>query len=101
MTFNFTVSPSFPTERISDWYIFNTWLQRASSLPIHLELFESFSAQRAAIEAGKVDIIYANPFDASLLVREKAFALSLARKEDPTRWSSSRRKATRSMQSVI
>ena len=44
MTINFTVSPSFPNERISDWYIFNTWLQRALSLPIHLELYGSFGA---------------------------------------------------------
>lgn len=68
MTINFTVSPSFPNERISDWYIFNTWLQRALSVPIHLELYNSFGAQRAAIAEGKVDLIYANPFDASLLV---------------------------------
>lgn len=80
MTFNFTVSPSFPNERISDWYIFNTWLQRALSLPIHLELYDSFGTQRAAIAEGKVDIIYANPFDASLLVREKGFR-AIARPE--------------------
>lgn len=80
MAFNFTVSPSFPTERISDWYIFNTWLQRVSSLPIHLELYENFGSQRAAIANGKVDIIYANPFDASLLVREKGFR-AIARPE--------------------
>ena len=82
MTFNFTVSPSFPNERISDWYIFNTWLQRALSLPIHLELYGSFGAQRVAIEEGKVDLIYANPFDASLLVREKGFR-AIARPEGP------------------
>ena len=80
MTINFTVSPSFPNERISDWYIFNTWLQRALSLPIHLELYDSFGTQRAAIAEGKVDIIYANPFDASLLVREKGFR-AIARPE--------------------
>ena len=73
MTTNLTGSASFPTERISDWYIFNTWLQRALGLPIHLELYDSFGAQRAAIAEGKVDMIYANPFDASLLVREKGF----------------------------
>ena len=82
MTFNFTVSPSFPNERISDWYIFNTWLQRALSLPIHLELYGSFGAQRVTIEEGKVDLIYANPFDASLLVREKGFR-AIARPEGP------------------
>ena len=73
MTINLTVSPSFPNERISDWYIFNTWLQRSLSLPIHLELYNDFGAQREAIAAGKVDMIYANPFDAALLVREKDF----------------------------
>ncbi len=80
MTINLTVSPSFPNERITDWYIFNTWLQRALNLPIHLELYDSFGAQRAAIAAGKVDLIYANPFDASLLVREKGFQ-AIARPE--------------------
>ncbi|HMY49169.1 MAG TPA: PhnD/SsuA/transferrin family substrate-binding protein [Rhodocyclaceae bacterium] len=73
MTLNFTVSPSFPNERISDWYIFNTWLQRALSAQVHLELYDGFGAQRQAIADGKVDLIYANPFDASLLVREKGF----------------------------
>ena len=82
MTFNFTVSPSFPNERISDWYIFNTWMQRHLGLPVHLELHDSFGAQRAAIAAGRVDMIHANPFDASLLVREHGFR-ALARPEAP------------------
>lgn len=73
MNVNFTVSPSFPAERITDWYIFNTWLQRALSMPIHLELYDDFGSQRKAILEGQVDMIYANPFDASLLVREKNF----------------------------
>lgn len=81
MTLNFTVSPSFPNERISDWYIFNTWLQRALSAQIHLELYSGFGAQRQAIAEGKVDLIYANPFDASLLVREKGF-LAVAGPQD-------------------
>ena len=80
MAFNFTVSPSFPNERISDWYIFNTWMQRSLDLPIHLELHNDFGAQRQAIAAGKVDMIYANPFDASLLVREQGFR-AIARPE--------------------
>ena len=80
MTFNFTVSPSFPNERISDWYIFNTWMQRQLGLPIHLELHDDFGAQRQAIAAGRVDMIHANPFDASLLVREKGFR-AIARPE--------------------
>ena len=78
MTFQLTVSPDFPPNRIAGWYIFNTWLQKALDLPIHLELYPSFEAQREAIGQGKVDLIYANPYDAAMLIREKGFT-ALAR----------------------
>ena len=73
MTYHFTVSPDFSPEHISGWFIFNTWLQRAIHEAIHLELYTDFASQRADIAAGKVDMIYANPSDAALLVREKGF----------------------------
>lgn len=72
-SFQMTVSPDFPTKRMSGWFIFNTWLQRALNLPIHLELYQDFDGQRRAIAADQVDIIHANPYDASMLVREKGF----------------------------
>ena len=78
MTFQLTVSPDFPPNRIAGWYIFNTWLQKALDLPIHLELYPSFEEQRDAIRQGKVDMIYANPYDAAMLIREKGF-VALAR----------------------
>jgi phosphonate transport system substrate-binding protein len=71
--YQLTVSPDFTPDHISGWYIFNTWLQRNLGLHIHLEMYDSFEAQRAAIRADRVDLIYANPFDASMLVREKGF----------------------------
>ncbi len=73
MTFLFTVSPDFTPDHISGWYIFNTWLQRQLGAAIHLEMYNNFNTQSAAIEADKVDLIYANPFDAAMLVREKGF----------------------------
>lgn len=73
MPHTFTVSPDFPPQRISGWFIFNTWLQRRLDTGIHLELHDDFARQRADIEAGKIDLIYANPYDAALLVREKGF----------------------------
>lgn len=73
MTYNFTVSPDFAPERISGWYIFNTWLQKALGQHIHLELYPDFASQRADIARQKFDLIYANPSDASLLVREHGF----------------------------
>ncbi len=72
-TFQMTVSPDFPPNRIAGWYIFNTWLQKATGLNIHLELYNDFESQRRAISADQVDMIYANPYDAAMLIREKGF----------------------------
>ncbi|MES9833872.1 MAG: phosphate/phosphite/phosphonate ABC transporter substrate-binding protein [Candidatus Thiodiazotropha sp. DIVDIV] len=71
--YRMTVSPDFTPDHISGWFIFNTWLQKALGLGIHLELYDSFSSQRRAIIENEIDLIYANPYDASMLVREKGF----------------------------
>lgn len=73
MSYFFTISPDFTPDHISGWYIFNTWLQKAIGEGIHLELFNDFDAQRKMIDSDGVDLIYANPFDASELVRNKGF----------------------------
>ncbi len=73
MTYNFTVSPDFNPNHLSGWFIFNTWLQKTIEEGIHLELYDDFESQRRAIGDDKFDLIYANPYDASLLVREKGF----------------------------
>lgn len=73
MSYTFTVSPDFSPDHLSGWYIFNTWLQRQTGEAIHLELYDNFQTQRDAIQTDKIDLIYANPFDAAMLVREKGF----------------------------
>lgn len=73
MTYLFTVSPDFGPEHLAGWYVFNTWMQRALGEAIHLEIYPDFDSQRAAIKAGQVDLIYANPYDASILVRDRGF----------------------------
>ncbi|MEZ5177214.1 MAG: phosphate/phosphite/phosphonate ABC transporter substrate-binding protein [Acidimicrobiales bacterium] len=73
MTRTFTVSPDFPPDHISGWYVLNTFLQRQTGEHIHLELYDTFDQQRAAIAAGGIDLIYANPFDAATLVRDHGF----------------------------
>ncbi|MGR8934897.1 MAG: phosphate/phosphite/phosphonate ABC transporter substrate-binding protein [Gammaproteobacteria bacterium] len=73
MSYLFTVSPDFTPDHLSGWYIFNTWLQKKTGEAIHLEMYSDFSTQREAIANDKVDLIYANPYDASVLVREKGF----------------------------
>ncbi len=73
MSYQFTVSPDFTPDHLSGWYIFNTWLQKQSDNAIHLEMYNDFHEQREAINNDNVDLIYANPFDAAMLAREKGF----------------------------
>jgi phosphonate transport system substrate-binding protein len=73
MPYQMTVSPDFTPDHISAWYIFNTWLQKSLGVDIHLELYDGFEQQRAAVLCDRVDLIYANPYDAAMLVRERGF----------------------------
>ena len=80
MRYTVTVSPDFTPNRIAGWYIFNTWLQKTLGVTVRLAMHNSFDEHRAAIAADKIDLIYANPYDAATLVREKGF-VSLATAE--------------------
>lgn len=73
MSYMFTVSPDFTPDHLSGWYIFNTWLQNQTGEAIHLEMYDDFKTQRDAIQHDTIDLIYANPYDAAMLVREKGF----------------------------
>ncbi len=73
MSYMFTVSPDFSPDHLSGWYIFNTWLQRQTDQAIHLEIFNDFASLHSAIQKDQIDLIYANPYDAAMLVREKGF----------------------------
>ncbi|MBV1928213.1 MAG: phosphate/phosphite/phosphonate ABC transporter substrate-binding protein [Gammaproteobacteria bacterium] len=73
MPYNLAVSPDFKPDRISGWFIFNTWLQHQLDKAIHFEMHQGFDEQLQAIAAKKVDIIYANPYDISRLVRDEGF----------------------------
>ncbi|MEY2690648.1 MAG: hypothetical protein RL375_4848 [Pseudomonadota bacterium] len=73
MTHLLTVSPDFSPDHIAGWYVFNTWLQRRLGTRIHFEMHDSFAQQREAVAADKIDLIYASPNLAAMLVREKGF----------------------------
>ncbi len=57
----------------SNWYLFNTWLQRQLDSRVHLDIPISVDDLHRRVDADDVDIIYANPYDASMLIREKGF----------------------------
>ncbi|ACB32935.1 ABC-type phosphate/phosphonate transport system periplasmic component [Leptothrix cholodnii SP-6] len=83
MTLQLTVSPDFSPDYIAGWYVFNTWLQRRLGTRIHLELYDDFVSQRQAIAEDRVDVIYANPHDAAMLVREKGYTALAAPRNKP------------------
>lgn len=73
MKLNFLVAPDFSPDRFAGWHMLNTLLQTRSGLHLHLITPDGAQQQTALIKAGQVDLIYANPFDASALMREKDF----------------------------
>ena len=83
MTYNFTVNPDFNPSHLSGWFIFNTWLQKTLDESIHLELYNDSETLQRAITDNCVDLIYANPFNAAMLVREKGFQAVVAPSQKP------------------
>jgi phosphonate transport system substrate-binding protein len=73
MKYNMSICPTTPTAEMSGWFILNTYLQKKLGIAIHLEIYDNFDAQRAAFHNGDIDFIFANPFDATLLMRELNF----------------------------
>lgn len=73
MTLNFLIAPDFAPERFAGWHMLNTVLQRRSGLALHLITPASAAEQAALLAEGKVDLIYANPFDATDMIRQQGY----------------------------
>lgn len=73
MKFNLLIAPDFSPERFAGWHMLNTLLQKRTGLHLHLLTPANAHEQTEMINQGDVDIIYANPFDAAHLIREKGY----------------------------
>lgn len=73
MTVNFLIAPDFAPERFAGWHMLNTTLQRRSGLHLHLLTPASAAEQAELIAAGRADIVYANPFDSTDMIREQGY----------------------------
>ncbi len=73
MTLNFLIAPDFAPEHFAGWHMLNTLLQKKSGLQLHLVTPASAAEQAQLIAEGKVDAVYANPFDATAMVRESGY----------------------------
>jgi len=72
-THNMLIAPDFSPERFAGWHMFNTLIQKRANLNMHLNIPASHAEQETLIEAGNIQIIYANPFDAAALIREQGY----------------------------
>lgn len=70
MKLNFLIAPDFPPTHFAGWHMLNTLLQRRSGFRLHLLMPANAQEQMALLRQGAVDMIYANPFDASDLIRQ-------------------------------
>ncbi len=73
MTLNLLIAPDFAPERFVGWHLLNTMLQKRSGLALRLLMPASAAEQAQLLADGKVDAVYANPFDAAVLVRDSGY----------------------------
>ena len=73
MTLNFLIAPDFAPERFAGWHMLNTTLQRRSGIGLHLLTPASAHEQADLLTAGKADLVYANPFDATDMIRTQGY----------------------------
>jgi len=73
MTLNFLIAPDFAPERFAGWHMLNTLLQRRSGIGLHLLTPVSAHEQAELLAAGKADLVYANPFDATDMIRTQGY----------------------------
>lgn len=70
---NFLIAPDFPPEEFAGWHLFNTQLQRILNTDIHLQMPADHTEQEQMLKQKNVGLVYADPFDASELVRNQGF----------------------------
>ena len=80
---NLLITPDFPPEFFANWHMFNTQLQRALDTAIHLQTPAGYREQQELLDSETVALVYANPFDAGSLMRDKGY-IPLAKPDLPS-----------------
>ena len=80
---NLLITPDFPPEFFANWHMFNTQLQRALDTAIRLQTPTGYREQQDLLDSETVALVYANPFDAGSLMRDKGY-IPLAKPDLPS-----------------
>ncbi|EPH07255.1 hypothetical protein HMPREF1531_00312 [Propionibacterium sp. oral taxon 192 str. F0372] len=73
MVYQLAIGPDVNVQDISEWYVFNTRIQRITGEGFHATSYSDFADMHAAFETDGVDLVYANAADTSWLVRKRGF----------------------------
>jgi phosphonate transport system substrate-binding protein len=73
MKLNFLIAPDFAPERFAGWHMLNTVLQRRSGLGLHLLTPGDAEEQATCLVKDEVDLVYANPFDATAMIQSQGY----------------------------
>lgn len=73
MTRQFAISPDVNARNITDWFIFNTKIQRMTDEAFHATTYDDFADLHRAFTEGRVDLVFANAADTAMLVRDRGF----------------------------
>ena len=73
MTLQFAISPDVNIQNVTDWFIFNTKLQRITGEAFRPTSYTDFADLHAAFEENRADLVYANAADTAYLVRNKGY----------------------------
>ena len=80
---NLLITPDFPPEFFAHLHMFNTQLQRALDTAIRLQTPTGYREQQDLLDSETVALVYANPFDAGSLMRDKGY-IPLAKPDLPS-----------------
>ncbi len=73
MSHHFALSPDVNVQNITDWFIFNTKIQRITGEAFHATPYDDFADLHAAYERGEADLVFAGAADATHLVRDRGY----------------------------
>jgi phosphonate transport system substrate-binding protein len=73
MMLNFMIAPDFSPACFAGWHMLNTTLQRRSGIQLHLLTPATAHEQAQLLAAGQADLVYANPFEATDMIRTQGY----------------------------
>ncbi len=73
MTHHLAISPDVNVRNITDWFIFNTKIQRITGVPVKAAAYDDFADLQKALEEGRADIVFANAANTAVLVRDRGY----------------------------